>query len=146
MFYTDIQHSLTGNISMVHVVLCILIFYISPICFWNIFSSSSGCVAAQCCHINTQWSCCILLTFQWQGLVPISQWDSWVTCSFSGVFSQTKSFALPDMPFPWHKNRVLLSNKKKGKVGRWELLIFHSQVLSVALNILWQHVSRGVMV
>lgn len=47
-------------------------------------------------------------------LLPISQWASWVTCSFSGVFSQTKSLALQVMPFPRDKHRALLSKKKNG--------------------------------
>lgn len=66
----DILHSLTANISMVHAVDCISIFYTSPLCFWSTFISSSGCVAAQCCHINKQCSCCIQLTFQWQVYYP----------------------------------------------------------------------------
>lgn len=53
-----------------------------------------------------------------------------------------------DMPFPWYKNRVTWVTKKckEGEVGIWEMLIFHSQVFFIAVNILWLHISHGVMV
>lgn len=63
-----------------------------------------------CIQMLPQWNCCILLTFQRRGLLPIRQWDSWVTCSFPGVFSQAESLALQDMSFPRHKH---------GKRGQW---------------------------
>lgn len=115
---------------------------------YTVFSSRPACVAAWCCHINTQEVCCILLTFQWQGLLPISQRGSWVTCSFSGVCRETKSFTLQDITLSLTWNRTMLSNHKKqgweGEVG----VFWYSTVRvgSVAVNILWQWISRGVIV
>lgn len=134
-----------------HAGVCSFCFYTSPLCF-SMFSCGPGFTAAQC-YINVQLTCCILLTFQWQGLLPISQWASRVTCSFSGVFSQTKSLAL-QVIFPWHKHRALLSKKKNGgtegqceQMGAFDIqqsgFIFSSEYFVTAYLSLGHGLKRG---